>query len=70
MPTLRELRRSKFLTQAALAEILEVDKQSVSYWENGTNQPRMGNLKKLCELFGVEPNDIQLPEPKKSRRGG
>ena len=60
---------SKFLTQVALAEKLGLGKQSVSYWENGKNQPSMDNLKKLCELFGVEPNDILLPEPKKGRPG-
>ena len=61
MATLPALRRSRFLTQTALAKQLGIGNQSISLWEAGITKPSMENLKKLCEFFGVEPNDIEFP---------
>jgi transcriptional regulator with XRE-family HTH domain len=49
--TLHDLRRQLRLTQAELAAMLDVDKQSVSNWECGRNEPwperRAGILARL-----------------------
>lgn len=45
-------RRKKFgLTQEALADLIGVERPSVSYWENGTNQPKPENIAKLLMVF-------------------
>ena len=38
-PTILQWRRDLHLTQAELAALLRVDKQSVSNWECGRNEP-------------------------------
>jgi len=48
---LRILRQSKNLTQAALANILGVDRRTVSAWEKEVCEPSYATLAKLCEIF-------------------
>lgn len=50
---LRELRKSKGLTQQAIADMFNVGKSTYSYWENGTCEPSYETLYKLAEYFGV-----------------
>jgi transcriptional regulator with XRE-family HTH domain len=50
--TLHDLRRQLRLTQAELAAMLDVDKQSVSNWECGRNEPwpeRRASILKLLQ---------------------
>jgi transcriptional regulator with XRE-family HTH domain len=68
MPTLPDLRKGKFLTQKALAEQIGVKSPIVSAWEQGEYRPNMEHLKKLCELFGVSPFDIEFPAPKARKK--
>ena len=51
---LKELRKEKGLTQADLAELLEVTKMTISNWENGVSSIKSDRLKKLCEMFDVD----------------
>ena len=51
---LKELRKEKALTQADLAELLEVTKMTISNWENGVSSIKSDRLKKLCEIFDVD----------------
>ena len=51
---LKELRKEKALTQADLAELLEVTKLTISNWENGVSSIKSDRLKKLCEIFDVD----------------
>lgn len=44
-------RRAKKLTQAKLAEIMEVDRAMISRWESGKVQPNAENLRRLKELL-------------------
>ncbi len=51
---LQGLRERANMTQEALAERLEVSRQSVSKWESGGSFPEMEKLITLCEIFGVD----------------
>ena len=41
------------LTQEQVAEALDVSRQAVTKWENGTSAPSTQNLFKLAQLFGT-----------------
>ena len=69
MPTIQQLRRRKFLTQKALADAMEVHSAQVSSWERGEFRPNMENLRKMCEVLEVTPDDIEFPKPKKDLVG-
>jgi|GEM_PF-5370669 len=48
---LSERRKEIRLTQEALAKILEVDRSSISKWENKETIPSINMLKKLAIVF-------------------
>lgn len=48
---LRELRKNAGLSQEELAERLDVSRQSVSKWENGSASPELEKLMQICDLF-------------------
>lgn len=50
---IKELREEKKLTQEELASRINVTKQMISHYENGTNIPRDGTLKKMLQIFGL-----------------
>lgn len=58
---LHTLRKQKGITQAELAEIMDVSRQAVSRWESGIVIPSIENLKRLSSLYGV-PLDYLLNE--------
>jgi len=47
------MRKSEGLSQDELADRLEVSRQAVSRWENGSTFPDLPNLQKIVRLFGV-----------------
>ena len=47
------LRKREGISQEELASYLEVSRQAVSRWEQGTALPDAGNLLKLRQRFGV-----------------
>lgn len=49
---MKELRERRGLTQAQIADQLNVDKSSVSKWESGDSTPLRKYRRKLCELLG------------------
>lgn len=53
MNTIKELRKSKNLTQMQLAEILGIDQTAVSKWELNKALPDTGTAIKLSEYFDV-----------------
>ena len=55
---LKEIRKSKNISQEELAEELGVSRQSVSKWETGENYPSMQNIVCLCTIFKCKMNDI------------
>lgn len=50
---LYEVRKRSGMTQADLAEKLDVSRQAVSRWELGTAKPDFENLIAISDLFGV-----------------
>ncbi len=56
--TIADLRKSKNMTQAALAEKLFVSYQAVSSWERGLTLPDIDKLKDLSEIFGCSIEDM------------
>lgn len=48
---LKLLRKSKKLSQTELAKLLQVDRLTVSAWENDVCRPSFEMLSKLCEVF-------------------
>lgn len=50
---LKELRAKSNMTQAKLAEALNVTYQTVSKWENNVNTPDISALEKICNVYGI-----------------
>lgn len=60
---LKDLRKSKNLSQEQLAEKLYVSRQAITKWENGTGLPDIENIVAISNLFG-ESLDSLLSEEK------
>ncbi len=50
---LKNLRKSRGITQSELAETLEVTQQTVGFWENGVSIPSVETVIKAAKYFGV-----------------
>lgn len=48
---LRELRKEKRYTQEKLCELLEISRDTLSKWENGSRYPDLKELCKICDIF-------------------
>ena len=55
---LKELRKTKNITQEQLAEQLNVSGRTVSRWETGNNMPDISLLVEISELFDVSISEI------------
>lgn len=55
---IKRLRTEKNLTQEQLANAVGVTRATVTQWETGWSQPRMGAVEKLAAFFGVSISDI------------
>lgn len=55
---LSELRKEKNLSQAELADALNVSRQSVSLWENGSTVPALDKLQFLAEFYDVTLDEL------------
>lgn len=55
---LKQLRKSKNISQEELAEKLGVSRQSISKWETGENYPSMQNIMCLCTIFKCQINEL------------
>lgn len=55
---LRELRKKAGYSQEELAEELNISRQAVSKWENGTANPDINNLIQLAKLYQVSTDYI------------
>ena len=51
---LQKLRKRENMSQEALAEKLDVTRQSVSKWESGASYPEMDKLISICKIFNVD----------------
>jgi len=59
---LEELRKEKRITQAELASILEVSRQTISSLENGRYNPSVILAFKIAEYFEMSIEDIFIYE--------
>ena len=50
---LKELRKTKKLTQSELGEMLALDKSTICCYEKGTRQPSLENIIAFIQIFGV-----------------
>ena len=55
---LREHRTSRRFSQEYVAEQLDVTRQAVSKWENGTSEPSTANLIALAKLYGISLDEL------------
>lgn len=55
---LPELRKKKNLTQEQLAEILGVNRTTVTLWERGINKPKIEMIERLTEILDCSINDL------------
>jgi len=55
---LKSLRESKGMTQAEVAEIISVTRQTVSSYESGRTQPDLETLKRLAEVYQADLQDV------------
>jgi transcriptional regulator with XRE-family HTH domain len=62
MPTMKDLRYIRCLTQRELANQVGVSENLVWMWERGQRSPGPKSREKLYEIFGT--NDIQFSEQK------
>ncbi len=57
-----QLRKSNKMSQEALAELLDVTRQSVSKWESGQTYPEMDKLLAMCKIFKCSLDDLTNDE--------
>lgn len=55
--TLRQLRQDKY-SHRQVAEMLNCNRSSYSYWESGKRLPPINMMFRLCEIFEVSPSDF------------
>lgn len=55
---IRRLRISKKLEQKELAKMLDVSNKTVSSWECGRTEPKIGMIEKMAEIFGCSKTDL------------
>lgn len=56
---LLNLRKENNMTQEAVAEAIDVSRQTISNWENGTSVPTIANTKLILSLYGKSLSDIE-----------
>lgn len=61
---IRELRKSKQLTQVNIAETFGVSQHAIASWEQGTREPNIETLCKLADLFEVTVDDLLEHTPR------
>jgi len=60
MPTLRQLREDKFISQKDLAQKSGIATATINRLENGRHKPRFVTIRKLAKALEVEPNKIDF----------
>ncbi len=60
---LEELRKDRQLTQEQLGNKLGLSRTAVAYYEASAKNPRLDTIYKICEFFGVPPEDLITERP-------
>ena len=66
---LKQLREARGITQAQVAESVDIAKNTYIGYEKGSREPRLSELKKLAKLFQVELGELCL-EPESEGLSG
>lgn len=64
------LRKEKEMTQAQLADKMNVTDKAVSKWERGLSCPDVGTLPRLAEIFGVSVDELMQVRERGGAGGG
>ncbi|KAF1299314.1 transcriptional regulator [Enterococcus sp. JM4C] len=64
---LRDLRMKKGISQEELSEVLDVSRQSISRYENGTAQPDLDKLVLLAKYFEVSTDYLLVGSPEEEQ---
>lgn len=64
---LREARMAARLSQADLANRLQVSQSAVAHWEREKNEPNLEQLVRLCSALGVDPTWLAFGSQQKGR---
>lgn len=48
---LKELRKSKKLTQSQFADLMGVSQATITFWENGKREPDLATIVKIADVF-------------------
>ena len=62
-----QCRKEKKLTQAQLAEKLNITDRAVSKWETGKSMPDSSIMLELCEILGITVNELLMGEREKRK---
>lgn len=72
MNKINELRKSKGLSQTALANELGISQSTLSYWERGDYEPDNDSLIKIADFFNVSTDYLlgrtDTPNPPKNKK--
>ena len=60
---LKEWRQRRLLTQAELAERVEMTVGAINRIERGVHEPRFSTIRKLAAALDVTPDDLIVNEP-------
>jgi len=66
---IKQLRRERGLSQAALARMVGVSQSTIGMWESGRNMPEFANLEKLARSLGVSLGQLTDDAPARARHG-
>lgn len=55
---IKELRRSRGMSQKDFGDLLDVTSQAVSKWENNSSMPEMSMLPNIASIFGIQIDDL------------
>jgi DNA-binding XRE family transcriptional regulator len=58
---LKALRVNAGLTQEQVAEKLSICKSTVMKWEKGESYPPINKVYEMCELYGCQFSDMDIP---------
>lgn len=61
--SMKAMRVNAEMSQQEAAEAIGTTKRTLCSWENHETFPNALQLKRLCEVYGCQMNDIFLPEP-------
>lgn len=67
---LKSIRKSRKITQEALASKLNVTRQTISKWENGQSVPDADSLTQIAELLDISVQELLGEEVKENKTAG